>query len=129
MHVLELKVVDLRLDEDAAADKAVLGIDKTAETCRHATFQLYRELVAATGASQAEPQKIGMGLAESVETAVARWRAEVEHYLPLIARVLSQTQCWVFDGQRVPAGEKLVSLFEPHADIIVKGGPPSSVRA
>ena len=25
-------------------------------------------------------------------------------------------------GQAVPAKEKLVSLFEPHADIIVKGG-------
>ena len=24
-------------------------------------------------------------------------------------------------GEAVPAGEKLVSLFEPHADIIVKG--------
>ena len=28
----------------------------------------------------------------------------------------------MFDGETVPAGEKLVSLFEPHADIVVKGG-------
>jgi IS5 family transposase len=28
----------------------------------------------------------------------------------------------VFAGESVPAGEKLVSLFETHADIIVKGG-------
>ncbi len=28
----------------------------------------------------------------------------------------------VLHGQAVPAGEKLVSLFEPHADIILKGG-------
>jgi transposase, IS5 family len=28
----------------------------------------------------------------------------------------------VFGGESVPAGEKIVSLFEPHADIIVKGG-------
>ena len=28
----------------------------------------------------------------------------------------------MLDGEAVPAGEKLVSLFEPHADIIVKGG-------
>jgi hypothetical protein len=27
----------------------------------------------------------------------------------------------VLDGEIVPASEKLVSLFEPHADIIVKG--------
>ena len=28
----------------------------------------------------------------------------------------------MFDGKTVPVGDKLVSLFEPHADIIVKGG-------
>ena len=28
----------------------------------------------------------------------------------------------MLDGEIVPASEKLVSLFEPHADIIVKGG-------
>ena len=28
----------------------------------------------------------------------------------------------MFDGETVPAGEKVVSLFEPHVDIIVKGG-------
>jgi transposase, IS5 family len=84
--------------------------------------QLYHDLVAATQASRAELQAVAAALAESAETAVARWRAEVDHYLPLIARVIIQTQRRVFDGQTVPASEKLVSLFEPHADIIVKGG-------
>ena len=28
----------------------------------------------------------------------------------------------MFDGETVPAGEKVVSLFEPHTDIIRKGG-------
>jgi transposase, IS5 family len=84
--------------------------------------QLYRDLIAATEASRAELQAVAAGLGESAEPAVARWRAEVDHYLPLIARVISQTQRRVFDGETVPAGEKLVSLFELHADIIVKGG-------
>ena len=84
--------------------------------------QLYRDLVAATQASRAELQAVAAAMAESAEPAVARWRAEVDHYLPLIARVIIQTQRRVFDGQTVPASEKLVSLFEPHADIIVKGG-------
>jgi IS5 family transposase len=61
-------------------------------------------------------------MTETAELAVVRWRAEVDHYLPLIARVIAQTRRRVFDGETVPAGEKLVSLFEPHADIIVKGG-------
>jgi IS5 family transposase len=38
--------------------------------------------------------------------------------LPLIARVLAQSECRVLHGQAVPASDKLVSLFEPHADII-----------
>ena len=35
---------------------------------------------------------------------------------------MTQTRRRVFDGEAVPASEKVVSLFEPHADIIVKGG-------
>jgi transposase, IS5 family len=41
--------------------------------------------------------------------------------LPLIERLLARSQRRVLDSQAVPAGEKLLSLFEPHADIIVKG--------
>lgn len=50
------------------------------------------------------------------------WRSEVDHYRPLILNVIEQTQRRVIDGERVPAGDKIVSLFEPHTDIIVKGG-------
>ncbi len=82
--------------------------------------QLYRDLIAAAEASCEELQAMAAGLA--AEMAAERWRAEVDHYLPLIERIITQTRRRVFDGEAVPAGEKLVSLFEPHADIIVKGG-------
>ena len=49
------------------------------------------------------------------------WCAKVQHYRPLIRQVIAQTQRRVIDAERVPAAEKIVSLFEPHADIIVKG--------
>ena len=84
--------------------------------------QLYRELIAATEASRDELQVMAAGLAAAAEIGPERWRAEVAHYLPLIARVIVQTRRRVLDGEIVPASEKLVSLFEPHADIIVKGG-------
>jgi len=45
---------------------------------------------------------------------------EIEHYLPLTRQVLDQTRRRVFDGETVPAAEKLVSIFEEHTDIIVK---------
>ena len=84
--------------------------------------QLYRELIAAAEASRDELQVMVTGLAEAAEMGTEHWRAEVAHYLPLIARVIVQTRRRVLDGEIVPASEKLVSLFEPHADIIVKGG-------
>jgi len=49
------------------------------------------------------------------------WCAKVQHYGPLIRQVIAQTQRRVIDAERVPAAEKIVSLFEPHTDIIVKG--------
>jgi IS5 family transposase len=84
--------------------------------------RLYRELIAAAQAGRAELQAAAAGLAEAAGTAAERWRAEVDHYLPLIARIIGQSERRVLNGEAVPAGEKLVSLFEPHADIILKGG-------
>jgi len=49
------------------------------------------------------------------------WCTKVRHYRSLILPVISQTQRRVIDGEQVPAADKIVSLFEPHTDIIVKG--------
>lgn len=49
------------------------------------------------------------------------WIEKVEHYLNLFARVIDQTQRRIFDEEDVPASEKIVSLFESHTDIIIKG--------
>ena len=84
--------------------------------------QLYRELIAAAQATRAELQAAAQGLTVIAGTAAERWRAAVDHYLPLIARIIAQSERRVLSGEAVPAGEKLVSLFEPHADIILKGG-------
>ena len=83
--------------------------------------RLYGELIAAARASRAELQALAAELAEITGTAAERWRAQVDHDLPLIARIIAQSERRVLNGEAVPAGEKLVSLFEPHADIIVRG--------
>ncbi len=49
-----------------------------------------------------------------------RIRKELDHYLPLIRQIICQTIRRVIHGESVPSPEKLVSLFEPHTDIIVK---------
>ncbi len=46
--------------------------------------------------------------------------ARLTHYLDLTERVISQTERRVLQGESVPAAEKVVSIFEPHADVIQK---------
>jgi IS5 family transposase len=83
--------------------------------------RLYRKLIAAVHATRAALQRAVSRLSGLSGGAVERWRGQVDHCLPLIARVLDQSERRVLRGQPVAAAEKLVSLFEPHADIIVKG--------
>jgi len=58
---------------------------------------------------------------ESVDSpVVVGYAMELVRYLILTRRVIDQTERRVFQGEKVPASEKLVSIFEPHTDIIVK---------
>jgi IS5 family transposase len=45
---------------------------------------------------------------------------ELRHYLPLVEQVIAQTQARVWGGNRHVAG-KVLSLFEPHTQVIRKG--------
>ena len=50
-----------------------------------------------------------------------KWLGALAHYRDLASRVIEQTERRVIQGKRVPSSDKIVSLFEPHTDIIVKG--------
>jgi IS5 family transposase len=41
--------------------------------------------------------------------------------VPLAEQVIDQMVCRVFEEEKVPAPEKIVSIFEPHTDIIRRG--------
>jgi hypothetical protein len=45
---------------------------------------------------------------------------QIQHYAKLTEQVISQTQRRVIDDEKVPAQEKIVSIFESHTDIIIK---------
>lgn len=48
-------------------------------------------------------------------------RSALEEFTPLAQRVIEQSTRRVLNGEQVPAKEKVVSIFEPHTDVIVKG--------
>lgn len=82
----------------------------------------YRELIAIARTMLASLEVASARLASLTDPRVMLWRAAHDHYRPLIEQVIGQTERRVIRGEAVPAREKIVSLFEPHADIIVKGG-------
>jgi IS5 family transposase len=45
---------------------------------------------------------------------------ELKHYRQLGRRVVDQTRRRVLEGEKVPVADKVVSIFEPHTDIIIK---------
>lgn len=83
---------------------------------------LYPQLIACTAITLRQTRKaitrVSCDATDLAQT--QRWIQEVEHYRTLLLKVIDQTQRRVFDNQVVPVSEKIVSLFEPHTDIIVK---------
>ena len=49
-------------------------------------------------------------------------KCQAQELLVLTGKVMSQTQRRVMNGEKVPVIDKVCSIFEPHSDIIVKGG-------
>jgi hypothetical protein len=49
------------------------------------------------------------------------WVSQVEQYRDLTMKVINQTERRVIQKESVHSSEKIVSLFESHTDIIVKG--------
>src|SRR4051812_4402407 len=82
---------------------------------------LYRELIEITRKTLAYLRGAAARLAGTSSPAVVLWQAKVRHYETRIETVIAQSERRVLCGEAVPAGDKLVSLFEAHADIIVKG--------
>jgi len=56
----------------------------------------------------------------SADMGLIALRSELDHYNQLAARVVSQTERRVLSGEKVPASEKIFSIFEEHTDIIIK---------
>jgi IS5 family transposase len=103
-----------------AAKKRARAIEYARDRAKR--VQHYRELIKLTRATLAYADQAAAQLWRAPDPmGVALWQAEFRHYRPLIERIIGQTERRVLHGETVAANEKIVSLFEPHADIIVKG--------
>jgi IS5 family transposase len=84
---------------------------------------LYRDLIRVTHNTLGylEHAEQALAVLAPASPALTTWQAQVTRYKPLIRQIIDQAQRRVLHGERVPARDKLFSLFEPHTDIIIKG--------
>lgn len=104
------------------AKRLFLGIRTAKEKKR---TKKYRELVKITERKLKVLQEAKTNLEGSEISDIMKyfgWVKAVEYSEALILKVINQTKRRVFLGEKVPAVEKIVSLYEPHTDIISKGG-------
>jgi transposase, IS5 family len=81
----------------------------------------YRRLLAVARASLHQATAVGALLAEHPAPEAKRLGEHLDHFASLLDRVVSQARRRVFQGETVPAGEKVTSLFEPHTAVIRRG--------
>ncbi|MGQ0649698.1 MAG: ISNCY family transposase [Gemmatimonadaceae bacterium] len=103
------------------AKRRALEITHLAPQATRRRIACYRELVQLTEAT-ASYATCALAHLEGLPSTPPRdrIRARLITFLPRVAQVIDQTRRRVFQGETVPADEKLVSLFEAHTDVLVK---------
>ncbi|CAA9221594.1 MAG: hypothetical protein AVDCRST_MAG93-468, partial [uncultured Chloroflexia bacterium] len=85
----------------------------------------YEQLLALTQQVVVQAQQVQQQLQTSFQQhadgTAQRLAETLQTFVPRVEQVISQTKRRVLQGESVPAGEKLVSLFEPETAIIRKG--------
>jgi len=111
-------------DHCRRAKRRSIGIEYAPTDAKR--LPLYRDLIKVTEKTVSYAQQTVTKLEQhrsssAVEMAlVMQLVSELRHYIDLTGRVLDQTRRRVFFREKVPATEKVVSLFETHTDIIRK---------
>jgi IS5 family transposase len=83
----------------------------------------YQRLVQTTKATICQTERVLTELQEQAADEGHKLIETMQTFLPRAQQVLEQTVRRVFSGEQVPSAEKLVSIFEPHTDIIRRGKP------
>jgi IS5 family transposase len=84
--------------------------------------ELYGRLLVVARASRRRAERVRELVAAAPDDpAAGRLRATLDRFVPLVERAIAQAERRVLRGERVPATEKVLSLFEPHTALIRRG--------
>ena len=107
-------------DHTKRAKRRMLGVQRAKG--KEKREPLYRDLLKVSRKVLGYAVAARSTLADSVEESGRRLAFELNRFRLLLERVIDQAERRVLNGEAVSAGEKVVSVFEPHTDIIVKDG-------
>lgn len=94
---------------------------KRTDAAKEVGKQLYQELLEMTNKTVEQARQTLEQLASETGEIVQRLKKTLEIFVPLAEQVMDQARKRVLEKQPVLAQEKVVSIFEPHTDIIVRG--------
>ena len=90
---------------------------------REERVALYRDLLPMVEETLEAASRAVVQLTPIAAVEAQRVRVLLQHHVALGRRVVDQARRRVFGGENVPSREKVVSIFEPHTDIIMTGRP------
>jgi IS5 family transposase len=111
-------------DHRRRAKRRAIGIQHAPTNAQR--LPLYRDLLKVTDKTMSYAQAVAAALDEYQGSSIldgvqaGALATELRHYITLTRRVMDQTRRRVLEGQSVPAKDKIVSIFEPHSDVIIK---------
>jgi transposase, IS5 family len=93
---------------------------------RAAVKAAYGRLIEVAKRTRSQARRVLATLKQATEAKAQRVAARIGEFLPRLTQGIDQAYRRVIQGEAVPAGEKLLSLFEPHTQIIprFKAGTP-----
>ena len=101
---------------------------RTGEQAAEDLQAAYRKLVDVAERTRIQARRVSQVLREQSAAPAERLAAQFEHVLPLVEQAITQATRRVLNGEVVPAKEKIVSLFEPHTQIITRHKPGKPVE-
>jgi IS5 family transposase len=104
-----------------SAKKTARKVRRLIARNQQAGQQAYRKLVQITQQSVSQAKQVLAALEESNHHQAQGLRDTLQTFLPRAEQVIDQTVRRVFQDEKVPAAEKIVSIFEPHTAIIRRG--------
>lgn len=107
-------------DHTRRAKRRMLGIANAKS--KKQRNKLYKDIIKVTDKTvgYAKNAKATLNQTPCIDITQLAFSEQLKHYCDLAEKVIAQTYRRVVRNEKVAASEKIVSIFEPHTDIIVK---------